>query len=94
MVFLMKYRCGDLSTDYHSMLKQISVEEHTIGMVLPILRKLIYTMLAFKCEVSRDCLFVCFSFKKRSLKYHCYAKQSVRTDVIVYSGTITSLDHT
>lgn len=93
MVFLMKYRCGDLSTGYHSMLKQFSVEEHTIGMVLPILRKLIYTMLAFKCEVSRDCLFS-FSFNKRSLKYHCYAKQSVRTDVIVYSGTITSLDHT
>lgn len=89
MVFLMKYRCGDLSsTGYYSMLEQFSVEQHTIGMVLPILRKLIYTMLAFKCEVSKDCLFS-FSFKKRSPNYHCYTKQSVRIDVIVYSGTIT-----
>lgn len=92
MVFLMKYRCGDLSsTGYYSMLEQFSAE-HAIGMVLPILRKLIYTMLAFKCEVSKDCLFS-FSFKKRSLKYHCHTKQSVRS-VILYSGTITSLDDT
>lgn len=67
------------------MLEQFYVEEHAIGMVLPILTKLIHTMLALKCEVSKNCLFS-FSFKKSSLKYHCYTKQSDGAHVIVYSS--------